>query len=223
MATVLTKHQITMNFESGSYSLMEVQRILEIDDSGVYVRKDGLCQNEMESLVNKNWRRDKVLTPKLKASSYGDYCLTIGMIDAKYFESREKLDFLYAQEWRCSGRCDPDRPVTTFERISFEEALKFLTVTLSCDMDFYLGNRDEMEKDLGRKLDNLDLNNNNVMKQLEEELFYYQTIKICGVNEEDEKPAVILRDFRRLYANGNEWFATAIRGEHYFIFYYVTS
>ena len=46
----------------------------------------------------KTWtgKRINVKTPKLKASSHGDYDLTIGKISTKHFDAREKLDKLYA-------------------------------------------------------------------------------------------------------------------------------
>ena len=96
------------------------------------------------------------------------------MINTKYFETREKLDALYSEEY------PKDDPVTKVERISLAEALKFLTVTISSNMEYYLSNWDEMEKDLGRSLNNLDVNNEDLMQRLEAELFYNQAIKIFG-------------------------------------------
>ena len=210
------------NFENGTYSLLRVPRILELNISGVYVNKDGPHQKEIEALKDKGW--NKVLTQKLKARSHGDSTLSVGIISAKHFESREKLDTLYSKEWEWSEPAFPDKPITTIGQISFQEALKdHLNFTISCNMDYYLANLEEMEKDLGRKLDNLDLNNKDLMGKLENELFLNQSIKIFGdENDEEEKvkSTVIFRDFRVLFFDGNDKFATARRGDRYLIFLY---
>jgi len=179
-----------------------------------------------------NWTRDRVVTPKLKASSYGEYTLLIGLINTKYFKSREKLDSLYSNEWEYFESCDPESTVTTIKQISFEEALKCLTVSISCDMDYYLSNPGEIEKDLGHKFENMDVNCTDSMKKLEGKLFYNQAVKIFGERDAGDDVAsdesaseklVTFTDFRRLFSTGNSTYATARRGSYYLIFFHDAS
>ncbi|CAF0789999.1 unnamed protein product [Adineta steineri] len=74
MATTDSKNAMSMKekFEHGIYSLDYIPRILGIDITGVYINKNGPYPNEVESLEHKDWPKHKVLTHKLKASSYGD-------------------------------------------------------------------------------------------------------------------------------------------------------
>jgi hypothetical protein len=119
------------------------------------------------------------------------------------------------------------------ERISFQEALNYLGVEMSINMDFYLKNTNELEKDLMRKVSNLDLKNEQVYKKIEQELFYRFMIKIFGEDEivsaEDNlKPdnndtlfekSLFLRDFHK-YLDGNYMYGSARRGDYYLIFNY---
>lgn len=210
-------------FENGTYKLRNVPPLLDLDNVAVHVHKDGLNQDLIESQKSMNWSRDKVIAPKLIGSSYGEYYLHIQLIRTEYFESKERLDSLYEKEcWRGVDPEDSDPPLKR-EKASLEEALELLTVTISCNIKYYLANRGEMEKDLGRKLDSLDLNDKNVLTQLEGELLYNQLISIFGESDDDIGGAIILTDFHILYSDGNYKFATAKRGNYYWIFYYETS
>ncbi|XP_018014196.1 uncharacterized protein LOC108671210 [Hyalella azteca] len=213
--------------ESGTYSLMQAPLVMAVDSTNqVYLHKDGPNQDVVKCLQGQDdWSSDKVLTPKLKASSFGDYDFSLGLIPSIYFESREKFDSLYSQEWQDAEPFDPNKTVETVEKIPFEEALKQLTVTLSCNMEYYLANRDEMEQDLGRKLDSFNAEDESFMKRLERELFYNQVIKIVGESEDDDKAtcSVMLKDFKNLFYDGNDTYATARRGDHYLIFQHATS
>ena len=213
---------IITNFESGKYTLHQVPRLLDIEHSGVHVHKDGLQQDIIKSQEFINWEDNRVLIPKLKGSSYGAFYLDIGLIGTQYFKSREKLDSLYANEWSDADDSDDSGPLFMRERISLKEALELLEVTISSNMDYYLANRAEMEKDLGKKLDSLDLSDESVLKQLEGQLFDNQMTKIFG-EEEGDGGAVILTDFHLLYRDGNSAYATAKRGNYYWIFLYNTS
>ena len=228
-----------LDFESGKHSLDLVPRVLEIDCSGVYIHKDGPSQDEVESLEKMNWIEDRVLKPNLSGDSYGDFCCLVGIISTKHFESREKLDALYAREY---GR---SKPVKEIKRISLERALQFLTVRISCNMAYYLSHHDLMEKDLGRKLNNLHVNKKRAMKNFESELLNNQALMIFGKESSDDddqrkvskslkkskrrkmnkrrKSSIVLRDFHLLYSDGNDKIATARRGDHYVLFYYVMS
>lgn len=213
---------ITAGFESGKYSLTEVPLLLTIEcKSCVYFNKDWPQQDELEALEQEHW--NKVLAPKLKARIYPDTWLFIGVIHSMYFESRDKLDAVLSREWKTF---DPDysKPVINYKEITFQDALSDLfSIKVWCNMDYYLSHDGEMEKDLGRKLKNIDSNNNSAMKDLENELFFKNSIDIFGnINDEEEKAksAVIFRDFRLLYSGYDFKYATAERGDYYLIFFH---
>ncbi|XP_018019939.1 uncharacterized protein LOC108676381 isoform X2 [Hyalella azteca] len=170
---------VQQKLENGTYRLSHAPMVMGINvDSKVYVNKDGFNLDVVKYLEGQeNWNWKDVLNPKLKASSYGDYYCALELMPSSYFESREKLDYLYSLLWQNDPSFDPNEPVETIEKIPLEEALELLTVTLSCNMEYYLANRDEMEKDLGRKLDSFNAEDESFMKRLERELFYNQVIR----------------------------------------------
>ncbi|CAF0762519.1 unnamed protein product [Brachionus calyciflorus] len=211
------------------YSIYKAPRIIYIDTSGIYVNKKAPYPSETESFEDMDWERDKMLTQKLKQSSYGDLQFHIGIINIKHLDSREILDNLYVDKIRQSNS-------KNFERISIEKALEHFDIELSCDMDFYLNNKHEIEVDLNKKNVNFDLKNDYQMRRLEKELFYNQMCKLFGDKEdtsddfvkqedEDEKiyyeKAFILKDFHVLFMDGNYLKATARRGNFYLLFSFV--
>jgi len=214
--------QIKMNFENYKYHIMDVPYILGIDCSGVYAHKDGLDQDVIKSLEDMHWKRDRVLMPKLKGHGSGDYRFFVGLISTQYFESRVKFDTLLSEEWESSEPSDNYLlPIKTTEQISLEEVLQLFNVELSCDFSYYSKNLDELELDLGYKMSNLDVNNDSLIKKLEEELYSNMMVKIFGKDHEGK--AVNFQEFRRLFCDGNETYGTAQRGDYYFIFYHETS
>jgi len=209
---------------------MSAPRILVIDYHGVYVHKNGPHQDEIESLEKLDWQENRLLTPKLKGTSYGEFKLVIGMINTAHFDAREKIDTLYSKDFTETA------PISKVDRISLEEALKLLTVNISCNMEYYLSNLDEMEKDLDRKLKNLDPNNKEIRKELKAELFYKQAVKIFGeeaseddvttkenADQKSSQKLLTFKEFHLLFSDGNNKLATARRGSHYLLFFYRTS
>ena len=125
-----------------------------------------------------------------------------------------------------------DPPISKVECTSLEEALRLLDINISCDMEYYLSNTDEMEKDLDRQLENFDPNNKDMMKELEAELFYKQLVKIFGEDDDNDdmaadqktrKKKLTLKEFHLLYSDGNDALATARRGSYYILLFYRTS
>jgi hypothetical protein len=209
--------------------LHDAPRILYIDTSGIFINKNAPYPNEIESLEDMDWERDKIQTYKLKETSYGDLQFKIEMINTKYFDSREMLDKLFVSK-------DRQTPFSNMEQISIEDALKYFSIELSCNMDYYLKTNHEIEKDLNRNNVNIDLNDELAMKKLEKELFYNQMLKLFGEIEAtsddiiiskdgDDKiffeKAFILKDFHMLFMDGNYRMATARRGNYYLIFNFV--
>ncbi|CAF1521635.1 unnamed protein product [Didymodactylos carnosus] len=117
-----------------------------MDTTGIYINKNVPYPNEVESLENMDSERDKRLTHKLKATSYGDWQFNIGIINTKDFENRENLDnmFIEKSEQTISKTC------INVERISVQKAIKFCNIEFSCNMDWYLNNQDAVEIDLNR-------------------------------------------------------------------------
>jgi hypothetical protein len=71
MATTDLNHPMSMKekFERGIYSLNSAPRMLDMNVTGIYINKNGLYPNEVESLEDMDSERDKLLTEKLKATS----------------------------------------------------------------------------------------------------------------------------------------------------------
>ncbi|CAF1119934.1 unnamed protein product [Adineta steineri] len=199
---------IKEKFERNIYSLDCIPRILDMDAPGIFINKNGSYPDEIESLEDMDWERDKLLTPKLIATSYGDWECTIGMINIKHFENREKLDDMF-----------------------IDKTMKLLRIKFSCDMNWYLNNQNAIEEDLQRQVLPLDLNNEYSMKKLEQELFYKQMCKLFGeIEDDDNKPqdddtiyekCFILKDFHMLHSYENYKFASAQRGNYYLLFSFV--
>lgn len=218
---------IKEKFERGIYSLDYIPRILDMDITGVYIDKNGLYPNEVESLEHKDWPKHKILTPKLKATSYGDWQLNIGMINTTHFEDREKLDDMFVDK---SERISSQRCIKV-GRISIQKAVKLLRIDFSCNMDWYLKNQHAIEEDLNRQILPLNLNDEYFMKSIEQELFYNQMCKLFGETEDDQnKPqddetiyekCFIVKDFHILHAYENYMFATGQRGNYYLLFWFV--
>jgi hypothetical protein len=224
---------IKEKFECGIYSLMSVPRILDMDYDAVYVNRNRKYPDEIKSLEDLNWNENKLVTNKLIADSDGEWNCIIGMINRKYFDSREALDKLFV----AIDSVDRSRE-KQFHQISLKQALEYLNVRISCNMDYYLSNKKELEKDLNRQIDNLDLNDEIILKKLEAELFFKQMCELFGEQNEahnhDETPEMcgddiiyqnsfIIDEFHVYPEHSDFIYATARRGNFYLLFYYVTS
>jgi hypothetical protein len=153
----------------------------------ILVNKNGKCPDEIKTLEDMDWNENKPVTNKIKADSDGEWNCIIGMINRKYFDSREALDRLFV----AIESVDRSRE-KQFQQISLKQALEYLNVRISCNMDYYLSNKKELEKDLNRQIDYLDLNDEIILKKLEAELFFKQMCELFGEQNEaknhDETP-----------------------------------
>lgn len=213
--------EITTGFEEGIYSLTQIPVLLTVEESCVFYNKDWPQEDELEALNQRYW--NKVPAPKFRAHTYRDSWLYIGIISTKYFDSREKFDAVYSREWKMF---DPDysKAVERFEKITFQDALKdHLSVKIWCNLDYYLSNKTEMEKDLGYNLEIVNPIDNHTKLHLKKKLFFKSCIDIFGdINDEEEKAEseIFLRDFHVLYKRYDYIYATARRGQYYLIFFY---
>jgi len=223
-------NDIKLQFESGKLKLIkEVQFIIQMDCSGVYTRPQGPAPNgEIQSIQvdKKQWGKARQLSEKLKGHGYGDYELSIGIISNKYFESRDKFDYLYSDMWLEKSERESSeiiKPLKVIKEISFEKALlEIFKVTLSCNMDYFSQHRHIVEQDLERRVTEEDLEDGKLMNELQADLLHCQLVKLIGPDDQDSD-SVTLKDFRKLYSDGNFVYASAQRGEYFYIFYFVTS
>jgi hypothetical protein len=224
-------------FESKTYNILDIPRILEMENDEVFVNKKGLYPNELESLQkNDNWEeRDLVLTKKLKAVSCGDWQFHLGMINKIHFESRDKFDSLLRQKYEITKS---NEEVKNIEQITIQNALKqHFGIKFSINMDYYLQKKNKIETELNHKVSDFDLKDDDfARKRIEQELFYKQMCSIIGVMEDDDgrivvskdediiyEKSFILKDFRLLADICGRLHATAQRGNYFLVFFYVSS
>ena len=212
---------IKENFEKGIYELEAIPYIIEIRGGNVKINKYAPYPNEIKSLESSYFNSDLIETNKL-ISPYRDSEFSVGTISTEHFESREKLDSLFLKY--------VNKPFSqNYEKISIDEAFQMLNVDVSCNMEYYLDHKEEIEKDLDRKVDESELINVN---KLEQELFYNQMLKLFGTEDVPEsfdeslnkeepnyEKACMLKDFHIL-CEENFHYATAQRGNHYLVFEY---
>jgi hypothetical protein len=107
-------------------------------------------------------------------------------------------------------------------KTSLKEALARLSVTLSCNMSYYLANKCELDKDLNRQIStDVDLEDELVLKKLEQELFYNMMVKLFGTSADDDvhadggsilhEKSFMISDIKLLDDDGNEMVITAKR------------
>ena len=87
---------------------------------GIFINKNAPYPNEIEALEKMNLSKNRIQTYKLKASSYGDWDLDIGMINIKHFESREKLDGMLLLDAHSYAK----EPCQDIDRISIQKHFK---------------------------------------------------------------------------------------------------
>lgn len=213
------------------YDIEACPRILFLKRDEISVNKKAPHPDAVESFENLDWARDGVVTKKLKASSWGNWQFDVSEISKEHFESREKMEDLFIEE---SLRTFSQSACVSFERISLPKIAKLMDLNeFTANMDFYMSNRKEMEKDLGRPVGDADLKDNS--KRLEQELFYNQMRKLLGSVDDDFDvvksqteivddldhhygKTLIVRDFKILSADGNNKYATGSRGDFYLLF-----
>jgi hypothetical protein len=108
-------------------------------------------------------------------------------------------------------------------KTSLRELLAVLGVDLSCNMSYYLANKSELEKDLKRQIAaDVNLEDELVLKKIEQELFYNQMVKLFGTQTADDDVQVdgesilygksfMVRDFKKLTSDSNNMLFTAKR------------
>lgn len=230
-ATTIDLESIRVKFETCKYNLAELRDIFSLDHEGAYVDPEAPNQdiiNYYEHINNTDKDTGNVLTPKLKEARFSGWSLSVRKLPINYFISREALEEMMVTK---KFRETPNKYCIEASKMSIREIMSSFYVPCSCDMDYYLANKSELEADLGRKIDlNASLNELE-MKRLEQELFYVNMCKIFGAggNEDDRvepdgkellfDKSYMLSDFHVIFFDGNEMHGTAIRDKNYFLFF----
>lgn len=173
-----------------------------------------------------------VETSKWVVKGGGDWELIIDLSLSKDFPTREEYDRWATRKWRNHRDVQAD----LIETIEIEHALRKLSSSLSIDinMDYYSNRLDELANELGRQIDidYLEYLVESKDKQLEREIFHKQMCILMGddspptttANElDDSEFDFMVKEFRLLINNGNDFIATAKRGHYYVRFKYCTS
>ena len=243
MATTIKNDEdekIRLKFENYDYSLRFVPQVLGMSVEGVFVDNNAPYSHstnlikfiEQRKQPGRQPKKNRVQTNKLKAKGSGDWSLGVCTVKRSFFRSREAFENItLSQDLRdYNDLCD-----ILFAKISIREAMERMFVECSCDMDYYLTHRSELEVDLGRQLaTDFDPSDVKVVKKLEQELFYVNMCKIFGQENDDDLVEVdnvgalynksfMLRDFRFLSYDGNDMYAIAIRDSFYLLFYFSCS
>ena len=213
---------IKEKLEKNIYNLDSCPRILYLRNGKIFINKNAPYPDELEALDDSIlFIKDlEIPTEKLRATSFGDWLCEVRTINSKYFATREKFDDLFISKSERKTRHD----WVSANRISIRRALEKIGAKIRCNMDYYLNHQNELENDLDRKIDlSIELKKEN-RKKLEKELFYKLMCKLFG-NEgsseaENDQKQFMLNDLRLLSFDGNDLFASAKRGNYYFLFYY---
>lgn len=228
--------EIRSKFENHEYLISKVPELLTIDNDGVRIHQEAPNPNIIEIIEQKKKGlevKPNIPTPKLRAffgsntdlNYDSDAC--VQKVPKAFFKSRETLDELNIQK----KLRKVDSSCTSSSRISMREALQSIFIHCSCDMEYYLANRNELEADLGRQFGQIEIINQQEIDKLEQELFYINMCKIFGPeivndkileNEQKDKlyeKSYMLENFSILSYNGNTIYATAERGEDYLLFF----
>ena len=230
---------IRLQFENYVYSLRFVPQVLGMSVEGVFVDNNApytplnmIKFIEQRRQPGRQPKKNRVQTNKLKARGSGDWSLGVCTVNRSFFRSREAFENVMLSQ---DLRDDNDLCDILFAKISIREAMERMFVECSCDMEYYLSHRNELEVDLGRQLAP-DFNPSDVkaVKKLEQELFYENMCKIFGQENDDDLVKVDnaevlynksfrLRDFRFLSYDGNDMYAIGIRDSFYLLFYFSCS
>lgn len=92
---------IKEKLEKHEFLLENAPDILYMNNRRVLVNKDAPNPNELALFEDYNsyWKEARVLTQKLKVESYGDWELSVTVVNTKYFENRQTLDRLFLSQF----------------------------------------------------------------------------------------------------------------------------
>ncbi|CAF0908142.1 unnamed protein product [Brachionus calyciflorus] len=215
---------IKKKLKNNIFKLSNIPCIFSIDYDRVLMNKDAIYPNELESLEEILDKESGLVETNKLIAQNRDAQLQIRVISVKHFENRNDFDAIYLKS------IDRESYSKEFEKISINKAFELLDVDVSCNMEYYLNNHDELENDLKRKVNESELKE----EKLEQELFYNLMCKCFGndsesfddITQNDNKTdniyrkTCMLKDFRVNFST-NYYYGTAQRENYYFVFEYV--
>ena len=85
---------IKEKLEKYEFFLENAPCILDMNNRRVLVNKEAPNPNELASFEDYNsyWEEVRVVTQKLKVESYGDWELSVAVVNTKHFENRQTLN-----------------------------------------------------------------------------------------------------------------------------------
>lgn len=207
--------------------------ILGADLDGVFINRTAPYPSEQKAQESDTWFQDRIKTNKLTVRSYGYFQLFICVLRMENFDSREEFDDIFIDP---EDRIEPEFK----DKLSIEDALKSMWTWIIVNRNYFLENEDELEKLLGRRVgreclaikENEDENEdeNERPSLVCQEIFYKLMVELFGEptadesDDRDEKQegvfekALMVREFRKLYFDGNFSKTTARRGNYYILF-----
>jgi hypothetical protein len=117
---------IKEKLEKHEFLLEYATCILDMNNRRVLVNKDAPNPNELASFEDYNsyWKEVRVLTQKLKVESYGDWELSVAVVNTKYLENRQTLDRLFLAQY---GK---EAEIKQFGRVSIRDAILMCRVEI---------------------------------------------------------------------------------------------
>lgn len=104
-----------------SFSLENAPCILDMNNRRVLVNKEAPNPNELASFEDYNsyWEEVRVVTQKLKVESYGDWELSVAVVNTKHFENRQSLNRLFLSQFGIEAE------TKQFGRVSIRSEMRY--------------------------------------------------------------------------------------------------
>ena len=214
---------IKEKLESEVYGVSSAPFILKVDGlSYIYINRKGCYPDEKEAFEGNDLEEDHVITNKFVANANcSDFNFSIAKVKTCHFESREIFDKLSVT------RHQEVVSKLSFNKISIKNVMEKFGVTVSCNMEYYSKNLNELVTDLGRNISDVELSDSFTNKKLEEELFYKLMSNLIGEIGEDNllengsNREYILKEFHIFYCTFNTIIGTCKKGNYYLYFLYL--
>ena len=158
----------------------EVPKLLYAERSRILIDQRGpvLTIDTTKLSLFETQAKEMTPTEKLKFDGYGDWEFNATMVHSAYFPSRQELnEFLVNQYVVDLNKAKHYKS----DKISIDELGIMGTMKrFSLNLDYYLSNWEELEKNLGRKVDKNRERTEREWKLLSDELFYNLMCSIFG-------------------------------------------
>lgn len=154
----------------GTYLILDSPKILILESGELFVNKYAPNLDDTKAFEDQSELKNLVKTEKLITCKETDF-VQIGSISSRHFTSREEFDSIFLE---CLEESEFSN---SYGVISMTRVFHLLCPDVKCNMKYYENNKDELERDLNRKLDYSELEN---LEKLEQELFFHLMHKWFG-------------------------------------------